>query len=143
MRRAFVLFVTASLAVAVAAGANAGAAMRRCQSRTVGPGSLVRGGKQGAACMLAAFQNGCKPAEYLLSSFGVDTAATEDFRIERRAGTCDVNVITSFGVVPQTPHVFPPRTCRRIHRLGADVVADRCTAGTAGEPAAISLIDLR
>jgi hypothetical protein len=140
MRRALVLFVTASLAVAVAAGANAGAAMRQCQSRTVGPGSLVRGGKQGAACMLAAFENGCKPAEYLLSSFGVDTAATEDFRIERRAGICDVNVITSFRVIPQTPHVFPPRTCRRIHRLGADVVADRCTAG---EPAAISLIDLR
>ena len=141
VRRFLVLLLAASAAV-LAAGA-ASAAPRRCPTRTIGPGSLHRGGTKGAACVLTAFSNGCKPVEYLLSSFGVDTAATEDFRVERRAGTCDVVVITSFRVVPQTPHVFPPRTCRRVRRVGTDVVAERCTAGTAGEPAAISLIDLR
>ena len=138
MLRLLALTTTALCAAALAAGA--GAATRQCQSRSIGPGSLHRGGTKGAACLLAAFQQGCRSAEYLLSSFGVDTAATEDFRTERRNGRCEVLVLTSFRVIPQQPKVFPTRTCARLRKVSSDVVADRCTAGT---PAAISLTSLR
>jgi hypothetical protein len=135
------LALTTSVLCAAALAAGAGAATRQCQARSVGPGSLHRGGTAGAACLLAAFQQGCRPAEYLLSSFGVDTAATEDFRTERKSGgRCSVVVLTSFRVVPQQPRVFPTRTCSRLRKVGSDVVADHCTAGT---PAAISLTSLR
>jgi len=134
------LALTAALVCAAAFAAGAGAATRQCQARSIGPGSLRQGGTKGAACLLAAFQQGCRPAEYVLTAFGVDTAATEDFRTSRRAGRCEVVVLTSFRVIPQTPHVFPTRTCARLRKVGADVVADRCTAGT---PAAISLTVLR
>lgn len=138
MLRLLALTMTTLCAAALAAGA--GAATRQCQARSIGPGSLHRGGTKGAACLLAAFQQGCRPAEYLLSSFGVDTAATENFRTERLSGRCAVVVLTSFRVIPQQPRVFPTRTCSRLRKVGSDVVADRCTAGT---PAAVSLTSLR
>ncbi len=125
-------------AAAIAAGA--GAATRQCETRSIGPGQALRGGTKGAACLLAAYRQKCRSAEYLLSSFGVDTAATEDFRTERKTGRCVVVVLTSFRVIPQQPKVFPTRTCARLRKVGSDVVADRCTAGT---PAAISLTNLR
>ena len=141
MRRAFALVVLAC--ATAAAGASAAPALRQCSARSIGPGSSLDGGTTGAACVLAAFRSGCKPAEYVLSSFGVDTAATEDFRVERRAGRCDVVVITSFRVIPQAARVFKPQTCRRVRKVKADIVADRCTAGPPGQPAAVSLTVLR
>jgi hypothetical protein len=49
-------------------------------------------------------------------------------------------VLTSFRVIPQQPKIFPTRTCSRLRKVGSDVIADRCTAGT---PAAISLTSFR
>ena len=58
-------------------------AVTHCQARSIGPGSLQRGGTAGASCLLFAFQNGCRPADYTLSSFGVDTARTRRFASSR------------------------------------------------------------
>jgi len=142
MRMLRLLALTTALVctAALAAGTADASSTVHCQPRSIGPGSLLKGGKQGAACILAAFRNGCRPAEYVLSSFGIDTAATENFRVEKNGARCGVVVITSFRVLPQVAKVFPPRTCTRVRKIGADVVADRCTAGT---PTAISLTDLR
>ncbi len=134
------LALTTALLAAAALAAGASAEIHQCQSRSIGPGSLRHGGTKGAACLLAAFQQRCRGAEYLLSAYGVDTAATEDFRTERRNGRCEVVVLTSFRVIPQQPKVFPTRTCARLRKVGSDVVADRCSAGT---PAAISLTAFR
>jgi hypothetical protein len=134
------LFASAALCAAVAAGSAGAADAQHCRPRSIGPGSALRGGTEGAACILAAFRSGCRPAEYLLSSYGIDTAATENFRVQRSGARCTVVVITTFRVIPQAAKVFPERTCTRVRKAGADVVADRCTAGT---PATISLTNLR
>ncbi|HEY2071967.1 MAG TPA: hypothetical protein VGG88_00180 [Gaiellaceae bacterium] len=98
------------------------AATIQCQARSVGPGSLRRGGTSGAACMLAAFKD-CHAAGYTLSSFGVDTIRTETFRL---AG-CKVYVTESFRVVPQQPRVLGRFVCSRLRKTSTgDVVADRC-----------------
>jgi hypothetical protein len=102
-------------------------AVTHCQARSIGPGSLRRGGTAGAACLLSSFQNGCRAADYTLSSFGVDTVHARTFRVERRNGTCAVLVTDSNRVIPQPPRILSKRTCRRVHRLNGDVVADRCT----------------
>jgi hypothetical protein len=98
-----------------------------CQARSVGPGSLRRGGTAGAECLLQASRNGCRPADYSLSSFGVDTVHSETFRLQRRAGACVVLVTESFRVVPQSPHVTAQRICTKLLKAGTDVVAARCT----------------
>jgi len=103
------------------------AAVTHCQARSVGPGSLQRGGTAGASCLLTSFQNGCKPADYTLSSFGIDTIHARRFVVERRNGACAVLVTDTNRVVPQQPRVIARRTCSRVHRLNGDVVADRCT----------------
>jgi len=104
------------------------AAAIQCQARSVGPGSLRRGGTEGAACMLAAYRRDCGAAAYTLSSFGVDTVRTVTFRMRRGAGTCAVQVTDSFRVVPQPPRVLRRLVCRRLRRTATgDVVTDRCT----------------
>jgi hypothetical protein len=105
----------------------AASAVTHCQARSIGPGSLLRGGTAGASCLLSAFQNGCRPADYTLSSFGVDTAHTRRFVVERRNGACAVLVTDSNRVIPRPPLVISRRTCSRMHRRSGDVVADRCT----------------
>ena len=100
------------------------AAAIQCQARSVGPGSLRRGGTAGAACMLTAYEDKCRSAAYSLSSFGVDTVRTETFRMLH----CTVYITTTFRVVPQQPHVLSRVVCTRIRKTSAgDVVADRCT----------------
>jgi hypothetical protein len=107
------------------------AAVTQCQARSVGPGSLRRGGTAGAACMLAAFDDDCRPAGYTLSSFGVDTVRTLSFRTAARGSGCAVYITETFRVVPQQPRVLSRRVCARVHKTDAGIVADRCTpAGT-------------
>jgi hypothetical protein len=98
-------------------------AATQCQARSVGPGSLRRGGTAGADCMLAAYRDDCRSAGYTLSSFGVDTVRTETFRLIG----CTVYVTETFRVVPQQPRVLGRFVCKRIRKTTAgDVVADTC-----------------
>jgi hypothetical protein len=113
------------LLLAIVAAGTGG--VRHCAPASVGPGSLHRGGTTGATCLLSEFQNGCRPADYTLSSFGVDTIHARRFVVERRNGACVVLVTDSNRVVPQQPRVIAGRTCSRVHRLKGDMVADRCT----------------
>ena len=101
-------------------------AATQCQARSIGPGSVQRGGTAGATCLLAAYRDNCRAADYTLSAFGVDTAHTLTFRTERRTGGCAVLVTESFHVIPQKPRVTGHRTCARLRRTTTDVVADRC-----------------
>jgi len=94
-----------------------------CQARSVGPGSLHGGDTAGATCLVNAFRDGCKPADYTLSTFGVDTIDSETFRTQATSGGCQVVVTESFRVVPQRPHVTGRHTCLRLRAF----VADRCT----------------
>jgi hypothetical protein len=103
------------------------AAVTQCQARTIGPGSLRHGGTAGAACLLAAFDDGCRAASYTLSAFGVDTVHSLQFRTERRTNGCAVLVTESYRVVPQQPRVTGHRACARVHKTDAGIVADRCT----------------
>jgi len=124
-------------AAALLAAGAAAAGPLDCGARSVGPGSLHRGGTSGAACLLRAFEQSCRAADYRLSLFGVDTVSSEDFRVVFRGGRCGVEVTTSFRVVPQQPHVTGTRRCARVRRIASgDIVADRCTGGP---PAAVSL----
>ena len=95
----------------------------QCQPRSVGPGSLRHGGTAGAACLVRAYDDGCRPAEYTLSTFGVDTIRSETFRTQATSGGCQIVVSSSFRVVPQAPHSTGRYTCLRVRRL----VVDRCT----------------
>jgi len=112
-------------------------ALHHCPPASIGPGSLHRGGTAGAACFLAAFQDGCRPADYTLSSFGVDTVHSLVFRVDRQNARCTVAVRESFRVVPQQPRPGTSHNCLRIRRAGSDIVADRCTP-----PGTISLTKL-
>jgi hypothetical protein len=133
-----IALLAACAGAAVMATTGAAASTRHCTPRSIGPGSLLRGGTTGAKCMLAAFQGGCRSADYVLASYGVDTARSETFRTERLAGDrCGVVVVTTFRVVPQPPRVTDRRTCVRIRKTSRDIVADRCAT-----PATISLTKL-
>ena len=123
---------------ALIASLAAAASPQQCAARTIGPGSLHKGGTAGATCMLAAYRAGCRPATYTLSSYGVDTIAVETFTTRPLSGgRCGVVVARTFRVVPQQPHVLSRRTCTRLRRTSTGVVADRCT-----RPAAVSLTQL-
>jgi len=125
----------ASLLVLVAAFAVAGptsasrsaSATRTCPARSIGPGALIRGNRTGAACMLHAYRHGCLPADYELSSFGVDTVATVRFRLFRRGGACAIDVTRSFRVVPQEPRVSATARCKAIRQTAAGIVATGCS----------------
>jgi hypothetical protein len=118
-----VLIAFATLAAASPGGASR---LQVCQARSVGPGSLVRGTTAGAECLLRAYRNGCAPATYELSSFGVDTIATLRFQLVRRSSGCTINVTRSFRVVPQKPHVTAAGHCKALRRTATDIVATRC-----------------
>ena len=103
------------------------AAVHHCPAASVGPGSLHRGGTAGAACILAAFENGCRASDYTLSAFGVDTEHSLAFRVGRVSGRCTVAVSETFRVVPQPPHQGARYACLRVRHTATDIVADRCT----------------
>lgn len=111
----------------------AAAAAIHCPAKSVGPGSLQRGGTAGATCLLAAFRNGCRAADYTLSQFGVDTIHAERFRtVKLPGGHCGVSILETFRVVPQPPHLGESHTCGRLRKTAAaDIVADRCTPAAA------------
>ncbi len=115
------------------------AATVHCLAASTGPGSLHHGGSTGARCMLTEYRDHCRPADYVLSAFGVDTVRQETFRLVVQSGRCRIVVSESFRVVPQQPHMLGTRICGRLRAVGADVVADRCTRGP---PATISLTRL-
>jgi hypothetical protein len=132
--------VAAAAACAGAVAAGASAATVHCLAGSVGPGSLHRGGATGARCMLAEYRDHCHSADYVLSSFGVDTVHQESFRLAVLSGRCRIVVTESFRVVPQQQHMLGMRSCARLRVVGTDVVADRCTRGP---PTTISLTQLR
>ena len=118
--------------------ATAAGTPQLCPTRTVGPGVHREGGTSGAACLLAAYQRGCRRAEYVLSSVGQSVFVVENFSVERVSGRCSVVVFRNVAVVAQ-PSRVSGRTCARLRRIGSDVVADRCTGDP---PSALSLTKL-
>jgi hypothetical protein len=113
-------------AALVASSAHAATPVQ-CPARTIGPGSLRKGGDAGARCLLAAYRHGCRTARYTLASYGVDTVAVEIFRTRRLAGgRCDVDVEQTNRIVPQPAHMVDRHTCNRLRATAGDVVADRC-----------------
>ena len=138
MSRPIAAAAAAALCVAALAS-GASASTVHCVAAATGPGSLHRGGTAGAHCMLAEYRDHCHTADYVLSSFGVDTVHQETFRLAVQSGRCRIVVTESFRVVPQQQHMIGTRTCARLRAVGTDVVADRCTRGP---PATISLTKL-
>ena len=123
MRSRGAIALLPALAAAAAATAGSAASPTHCQAKSIGPGSLRRGGTTGAACLLAAFRDGCRPADYMLSQFGVDTIHSLTFATRRRSFGCTVLVTESFRVVPQRPRVTGRYVCLRLRPLAAE----RCT----------------
>jgi hypothetical protein len=70
-----------------------------------------------------AFDDGCRAADYTLSSFGVDTIHSRTLTLERNGKTCTVRIVESFHVVPQRPHVTARYACTRLRTY----VAYSCT----------------
>lgn len=97
--------------------------MIHCPVDSIGPGSLHRGGTAGAACLVRAYDDGCRPADFTLSSFGVDTIHSRTFTLARNGLTCTVRIVESFRVVPQPQHTTARHVCTRLRPS----VADRCT----------------
>jgi hypothetical protein len=118
--------------------ATAAGTPQLCATRTVGPGAHRNGGTSGAECLLAAYQRGCRRAEYVLSSVGQTVFVVENFSVERFSGRCTVIVLRNVEVIGR-PSRVTSRSCTGLHRTGRDVVADRCTGGP---PATISLTRL-
>ena len=134
MRAGLIGFVIAGTALAAHA---APASTLNCGSRSVGPGALIRKNGDGPTCLLRAFQLHGRPATYRLSSFGIDTVATDTFRTVRRGGVCQAAVAISFRVIPQTARLTGSGHCRALKQVGVDVVAGNCTGS--GLPASVSV----
>ncbi len=117
---------TAVASTSAVAIPRAATAVQNCGSLSVGPGAGRRGATAGARCLLHAYQLQCRSAVYVLSRFGVDTIASDRFRLARESGHCLVTVTVSFRIVPQ-----PARThtgsCRTLALKSTHVVAGRCT----------------
>ncbi len=128
MRAIFVFSLALAAWLAVAVGAEASRTVV-CPARSIGPGALTHGATAGAECLLRAYQHGCTPATYALSSFGVDTIATLQFTLVRRSGACAIAVTRSFRVVPQKPRVTAAGTCKSLRRTATDIVAAGCSGG--------------
>jgi hypothetical protein len=128
------LVLLCSIVLAAVASGAAHAARTSCGTYSIGPGAVRHGSTAGATCLLKAYRS-CRPATYVLASFGVDTESTSAFHIVRVGPKCTVAVDATFRVVPQTPHRFHG-TCNRIRRLAGDFVAAGCTGKL---PATISL----
>jgi hypothetical protein len=135
----FVLAAAAG-ALAVTAGASTPSILN-CGSLTEGPTALAPRSGGGAACLLHAYRQQCRPAVYKLSAFGIDTIARDDFRLVTSSGRCRVRVTTSFTVVPQKPHPQGSGECSTLATRGTDVVASGCV-GT-GLPSSFSLTGKR
>ena len=137
MYRLLAGLVVAVCAAALAAGAAvATAATVHCRAGSIGPGPGRHGGTAGAHCLLSAYHHHCHAADYVLSSFGVDTVRQETFQLAILSRRCRIVVTETFRVVPRKPQVVRRRTCKRLHAAGSDVVAYRCS----GDPrATISL----
>jgi hypothetical protein len=118
--------------------ATAAGTPQLCATRTVGPGARREGGTSGADCLLAAYQRGCRRAEYVLSSVGQTVFVVENFSVERVSSGCTVIVLRNVAVIGR-PSRITSRSCTRLRRIGREVVADRCTGGP---PATISLTQL-
>jgi hypothetical protein len=138
--------ISTSIAVMLAAGCagslamGTGAAMSSvldCGSLSAGTTVLSPGKGGGAACLLRAYQQHCRPAVYELSMFGVDTIARENFRLVRERGGCRIKVATSFTVVPQKPRPGARGECSTLRARGTDVVAGGCVGS--GLPRSFSL----
>jgi len=123
------LALLAAVSAAALAAAGSASAAKQCATRTVGPGKLTQGGTTGATCLLEAYRTGCRRAEYILSSVGLTTFVVKNFSVERRGDGCAVLVFVNIAVVKQPSRVLSSQ-CSRLRRVGADVVADRCTGGT-------------
>ena len=109
---------------------------KSCGTLKVGPAADRRGAVGGAGCFLRAFQQHCQPSTYTLSVFGVDTIATDTFRLTRSGALCRIGVTVSFEVVPQPPRLHQGR-CKTLKRQNGLVIATGC-AGT-GVPKTITL----
>jgi hypothetical protein len=142
LRRAALAAVAASVcllapfsgAASPAAAARA-ATIRACGSRSLGPGSPLKGSDAGALCLLAAFAR-CAPASFTLSDFGVDTIARDVFSVEHTAVGCRVALSQSFRVVPR-PATAHTGLCRALRREGSAVLAIGCVGKDL--PAEVSL----
>lgn len=115
------------LLAAAAGAAHAQPGTTVCPTRSIGPGALLRGGTVGATCILRAYRQGCRTAQYELSSFGVDTIATIRFGLQRRNGSCSITVNGTFRVVPQKPHVTSDGRCRTLRTTANDIIATGCS----------------
>jgi hypothetical protein len=109
---------------------------KNCGTLKVGPAAGRRGAVGGAGCLLRAFQQHCQPATYTLSVFGVDTVATDTFRLTRSGALCRIGVTVSFEVVPQPPRLHQGR-CKTLKRQNGLVIASGCTGS--GVPKTITL----
>jgi hypothetical protein len=125
IRLACLLLVATAVAVAAAPG-RAAPTILNCGSLSVGPGGTERGAANGARCLLHAYQQNCRPAVYAVSHFGVDTVATDRFRLVRDNGRCLVKLTISFQIVPQ-PARLHSGVCRTLALKSQHVVAGRCT----------------
>jgi hypothetical protein len=124
--------ISAALALAAALAVNAGAAapaVLRCAPATVQAGRLSPSGRVGASCLLRAYRRNCRPAVYVLSTFGVDTIARDTFRVVSVEGRCRVEVATRLTVVPQKPRPGGTGRCASLAARGADIVATGCAGG--------------
>lgn len=117
--------------MAVTAAVVAVLATQQCPDRALGPGTHVEGGTRGAACILAAFHDRCRSAYYSLTGVGIGTIAVRSFNVRPWNGHCAVLVISTItiGGAHGHPVVTGPLVCRRLRRVGADVVVDRCSTG--------------
>jgi hypothetical protein len=130
------ILVAAVAATTHPALGNASPAIQNCGTLSLGPGGDERGTAAGAKCLLHAYQQSCRPAVYVLSRFGIDTIATDRFRLARDNGRCSVDVATSVRVVPQ-PAQTHGGLCRSLALKAGYVVAGRCTGQSV--PASIVL----
>jgi len=127
IRLSFVVAVTvAAIAVAPATATQTQPAAVECGALSVGPGGDEHGATAGARCLLHAYQQHCRSAVYVLSMFGVDTVASDRFRLVRVSGHCLVDVTISFRIVPQRARTHNG-ICRTLALKSTHVVAGRCT----------------
>jgi len=72
---------------------------QQCTPRQIGPGQHVEGGTRGAACLLAAFRDGCRPAKYVLGPrlcTGLHRLGTDVVAVRCRQGRSAPISLTTF-----------------------------------------------
>jgi hypothetical protein len=100
-------------------------AVTNCGSASIGPGSVRQSSGDGPRCLVAAYRDGCRPATFRLSRFGVDTIATKSFRIVSRNSRCVVAVTETLRVVPQPAHVTAQGVCTGLRATAATSCSGR------------------